>query len=293
MPGPAVKPGPVGYHRATSVPHAVQLLSGYEGTARVIAGGQSLVPMLNMRLIQPDALIDVNKLTELTEVRAAGDATVLGALVRYTAIEQSPLIARRLGLLPMMVRHVGDRQVRNRGTIGGSLAQGDPTGEMPLACLVLGASIRATGPGGQRELPVAELYLGSYATVLDPCEVLTEVVFPPAPAHFAFAEQCRRHNDFAVVSVAAVGDHGPDGTWDAVRVALGGVADQPVLATAASDIASGSRLTDHVIADAAEAALEVADPPSDVRASAEYRRHLVPIYVRRVLTKLRDGRAAS
>jgi carbon-monoxide dehydrogenase medium subunit len=286
----ALKPGPLGYHRATSVSHAVQLLSGYEGTARVIAGGQSLVPMLNMRLIQPDALIDVNQLAELMEARTAGDGTVLGALVRYTTIEQSPLIAERLGLLARMVRHVGDRQVRNRGTIGGSLAQGDPTGEMPLACLVLGASVRITGPAGQRELPVAELYLGSYATVLDPCELLTEVVFPRAPAHFAFAEQCRRHNDFAVVSVAAVGDRGPDGTWSGIRVALGGVADQPVVATAAGDIASGTLLTDEVIADAAQAALEVADPPSDVRASAEYRRHLVPIYVRRVLTELRSGR---
>jgi aerobic carbon-monoxide dehydrogenase medium subunit len=287
--GPAVKPGPLGYHRATSVSHAVQLLSGYEGTARVIAGGQSLVPMLSMRLIQPDALIDVNKLAELAEVRPAGDTTMLGALVRYTTIEQSPLIARRLGLLARMVRHVGDRQVRNRGTIGGSLAQGDPTGEMPLACLALGASVRAVGPTGQRELPVADLYQGSYATVLEPCEVLTEVVFPRAPAHFAFAEQCRRHNDFAVVSVAAVGDRGPDGTWAGIRVALGGVADEPVLAAAAAAIASGSRLTDEVIAGAAEAALEVADPPSDVRASADYRRHLVPIYVRRVLTELRSA----
>jgi carbon-monoxide dehydrogenase medium subunit len=290
--GPAVKPGPLGYHRATSVSHAVQLLSGYEGTARVIAGGQSLVPMLNMRLIQPDALIDVNQLTELTKVRTAGNVTVLGALVRYTTIEQSPLIAERLGLLARMVRHVGDRQVRNRGTIGGSLAQGDPTGEMPLACMVLGASVRVTGPAGQRELPVAELYLGSYATVLDPCELLTDVVFPRAPAHFAFAEQCRRHNDFAVVSVAATGDRGPDGTWAGIRVALGGVADQPVVAAAAGDIASGSRLTDEVIAEAAQAALDVADPPSDVRASADYRRHLVPIYVRRVLTELRDGAGA-
>ena len=123
----ALKPGPLGYHRATSVSHAVQLLSGYEGTARVIAGGD-LVPMLNMRLIQPDALIDVNQLAELMQARTAGDGTVLGALVRYTTIEQSPLIAERLGLLARMVRHVGDRQVRNRGTIGGSLAQGDPTG---------------------------------------------------------------------------------------------------------------------------------------------------------------------
>ncbi len=284
-----MKPGPLGYHRATSVPHAVQLLSAYEGTARVIAGGQSLVPMLNMRLIQPDALIDVNGVAELAGIRTAGDATVLGALVRYTAIEESPLIAERLGLLARMVRHVGDRQIRNRGTIGGSLAQGDPTGEMPLACLVLGARVTVTGPGGRRELPVADLYLGSYATVLEPCEVLTEITFPRAPAHFAFAEQCRRHNDFAVVSVAAVGDRGPDGRWAGVRVGLGGVADQPVLAAAAGAAASGSWLTDDVIAEAAPAALEVADPPSDVRASADYRRHLVPIYVRRVLTQLRGA----
>ena len=282
-----MKPGPLGYHRATSVPHAVQLLAAYDGTARVIAGGQSLVPMLNMRLIQPDALIDVNGVAELAGIRTAGDTTVLGALVRYTAIEESPLIAERLGLLARMVRHVGDRQVRNRGTIGGSLAQGDPTGEMPLACLVLGARVTVTGPDGRRELPVADLYLGSYATVLGPCEVLTEITFPRAPAHFAFAEQCRRHNDFAVVSVAAVGDRGPDGRWTGVRVALGGVADQPVLAAAAGAAASGSRLTDDVIAEAAQAALEVADPPSDVRASADYRRHLIPIYVRRVLTELR------
>ena len=143
-----MKPGPLGYHRADSVPHAVGLLSAYEGTARVIAGGQSLVPMLSMRLIQPDALVDLNGLAELAQTRTAGDATVLGALVRYTTIEQSPVIARRLGLLARMVRHIGDRQVRNRGTIGGSLAQGDPTGEMPLACLVLGASVRVTGPAG-------------------------------------------------------------------------------------------------------------------------------------------------
>ena len=287
-----MKPGPLGYHRADSVPRAVGLLSAYEGTARVIAGGQSLVPMLSMRLIQPDALVDLNGLAELAQTRTAGDETVLGALVRYTTIEQSPVIAGRLGLLARMVRHIGDRQVRNRGTIGGSLAQGDPTGEMPLACLVLGANVRVTGPAGDRELPVADLYQGSYATVLGPCEVLTEVIFPRAPAHFAFAEQCRRHNDFAVVSVAAVGDREPDGTWSSIRVALGGVADQPVLATAAGAIASRSRLPDEAIAEAAEAALEVADPPSDVRASADYRRYLVPVYVRRVLTELRSSAEA-
>lgn len=282
-----MKPGPFGYHQATSAADAVRLLAAYDGTARVIAGGQSLVPMLNMRLIRPDALIDVNRVPGLAEIRTTGDMTALGALVRYTTIEQSPLIAERLGLLARMVRHVGDRQIRNRGTLGGSLAHGDPTAEMPLACLVLGASVTVTGPSGLRELPVADLYQGSYATVLEPCEVLTEIRFPRAPGHFAFAEQCRRHNDFATVSVAAVGDRTPDGTWTRVRVALGGIADQPVLAATAGTIASESRLDDESIADAAQAALEVADPPSDVRASADYRRHLVPVYVRRVLAELR------
>jgi len=138
---------------------------------------------------------------------------------------------------------------------------------------------------------VADLYQGSYATALDPCEVLTEVVFPHAPAYFAFAEQYRRHNDFAVVSVAAAGGRRPDGTWSGIWVALGGVADQPVLATVAGGIVSGSGLQDAAIAEAAEVALQVADPPSDVRASANYRCHLVPIYVRRVLTGLRRSAA--
>lgn len=287
-----MKPAPFGYHRVNSVTDALALLAAYEGSARVIAGGQSLVPMLNMRLIRPDALIDVNGLRDLAEVCPAGEATTVGALVRYTTIERSPVIAERLGLLASMARHVGDRQVRNRGTIGGSLAHGDPTGEMPLACLVLGAAVTVIGPSGPREIPVAGLYQGPYATVLGPGEVLTEVVFPRHPGYFAFAEQCRRHNDFAVVSVAAVGDRQPDGTWTGVRIGLGGVADQPVLAATASAVAAGSRLSNESINEAAEAALEVADPPSDVRASAEYRRHLVPVYVRRVLTELRSAGAA-
>ena len=290
--GPGVKPAPLGYHRAASVADAVSLLAAYEGSARVIAGGQSLMPMLNMRLLRPDALVDVNGLGELAAVRQAGEATALGALVRYTTIERSPMIAERLGLLPEVVRHVGDRQVRNRGTIGGSLAHGDPTGELPLASLVLGATVRVTGPSGRRDIPVAELYQGSYATVLEPDELLTEVVFPRSPPFFAFSEQCRRHNDFAVVSVAAVGDREPDGTWSGVRIGLGGVADQPVLAAAAGAAVSATRLTDESIAHAAQAALDVIDPPSDVRASAEYRRHLVPVYVRRVLTALRSAGSA-
>jgi carbon-monoxide dehydrogenase medium subunit len=160
---------------------------------------------------------------------------------------------------------------------------------MGLACLALGASVRVTGPNGTRQIRVSDLYEASYASVLDPCEVLTEVVVPKAPAHFGFVECCRRHNDFAVVSVACVGDRSEDGRWSAVRIALGGVSDVAVLADAAAAAVEGSLLGDAEIGEAAQAADEVVDPPSDIRASAEYRRHLVPVYVRRALVAMRQS----
>jgi carbon-monoxide dehydrogenase medium subunit len=282
-----VKPAPFAYHRPTSVAEAVVCLGGYAGTARVLAGGQSLVPMLNMRLWRPDALVDINDIDELDDIRIEGDRTILGTLVRYSTVERSPLVAERLPLLSRISRHIGDRQVRNRGTVGGSLVHGDPTGEMPLACLALGAAVIAVGPAGTRRIPVSELYTGSYATVLDPGELVIAVEFPPHPRHVAFQELCRKHNDFAVVSAVATGARTDDGSWQNVRLALGGVADSPVLAEAAGAALSGTVLTDADIDRAAEATLEVIDPPTDIRGSAEYRAHLVPVYVRRVLSELR------
>jgi aerobic carbon-monoxide dehydrogenase medium subunit len=291
-----VKPAPFGYHRAGSVQGAVGLLSAYEGSARVIAGGQSLVPMLNMRLLRPDALIDINGIASLRAVSIAPEAVTLGALVRYSEIERSAQIKQRLPLLSLMVTHIGDRQVRNRGTIGGSLVHGDPTGEMPLACLTLGAFVRVAGGAETptvREIALEDLYETSYASTLDPCEVLTEVVFPASPARAAFAESTRRHNDFAVASVAAVGDVGSDGRWRHVRIGLGGVADCPLLATSAMQAVEGTTLDDAVIAEAARAAAGMTDPPTDIRGTAEYRRHLTSVYVQRVLRQLRDESAVS
>jgi aerobic carbon-monoxide dehydrogenase medium subunit len=291
-----VKPAPFGYHRAGSVQGAVGLLSAYEGSARVIAGGQSLVPMLNMRLLRPDALIDINGIASLRDVSITPEAVTLGALVRYSEIERSAQIKQRLPLLSLMVTHIGDRQVRNRGTIGGSLVHGDPTGEMPLACLTLGAFVRVAGGAETptvREIALEDLYETSYASTLDPCEVLTEVVFPASPARAAFAESTRRHNDFAVASVAAVGDVGSDGRWRHVRIGLGGVADCPLLATSAMQAVEGTTLDDAVIAEAARAAAGMTDPPTDIRGTAEYRRHLTSVYVQRVLRQLRDESAVS
>jgi CO/xanthine dehydrogenase FAD-binding subunit len=286
-----VKPAAFAYHRPTTVAEAVAALGEHEGAARVLAGGQSLVPMLNMRLWRPAALVDINDVDELDDITVDGDRTVLGALTRYTTVERSEVVAQRLPLLARVVRHIGDRQVRNRGTVGGALVQGDPTGEMPLACLVLGAVVTAVGPRGTRRIPLAEFYTGSYATALELDELVTAVEFPRHPQHVAFGEMCRKHNDFAVLSVVATGDRDDDGRWRNVRIALGGVADTPVLAAAAGEVLAGTELTDADLRAAAQAALGVIDPPTDVRATAEYRRHLVPVYVRRVLTELRAAGA--
>jgi len=280
------------YHRVGALAEAVQLLADYDGGARVLAGGQSLVPMMNMRLWRPAALVDINGLDELARIEVEGDETVVGALVRYADIETAPEIAERLPLLRTMVGYVGDRQVRNRGSIGGSLAQGDPTGEMPLACLVLGARVRVEGPGGARWIPAEELYEGSYAPRLALDELITRIAFPRHPRHHAFREVCRRHNDFALLSVAGVGERRADGTWQGLRIGLGGVHETPVLAASSMARLEGSRLEDPDIAAAAAAAVEAIDPPSDIRASAEYRAHLVPRYVAKVLGDLRAAAAA-
>jgi carbon-monoxide dehydrogenase medium subunit len=288
-----MKAGPFDYVRPGSVGEALQVLDDHAGAARVLAGGQSLVPMLHMRLMQVSALVDINRLDELADIRAEGATTVLGPLVRYAAIERSPIVSERLPLLQCMVGYVGDPQVRNRGTLGGSLAQADPTGEMPLACLALDATVVAASVSGRREIPVDDFLDSAYATTLEPEEMITEVRFPAAPDSFAFLERGRKHNDFAVLSIAVLGRSGADGRWSDLRIALGGVNDRAVLATRAAGLLDGTALEDEAIADAAQAALEVVDPPSDVRGSAEYRRHLVPIYVRRALAKLRDDKEGT
>lgn len=275
------------YHRAVNLAEAVQYLEDYDGDARVLAGGQSLAPMLNMRLWRPAALIDINGIGELTRIALDGETVRIGALVRHTEIEDSPVVAKRQPLLTAMVGYVGDRQVRNRGTIGGSLVQGDPTGEMPLACLMLGAEIGVIGPKGSRSIPMKFFYAGAYAARIEADELLTEIRFAQHPSHYAFHEFCRRHNDFAVLSVAVTGEISAEGLWRNIHIGLGGVHGTPVLAEESMAGIEGSRLSDEDIAMAGEAALGAIEPPSDVRASAEYRAYLVPRYVTRALRDLR------
>jgi carbon-monoxide dehydrogenase medium subunit len=283
-----MKSAPFSYERPASVQEALELLHRGDGGARVLAGGQSLAPMLQMRLMQVETLIDINPLPGLDGVSADGAVTVFGPLVRYAALERLPIVSERLPLLQCVVGYVGDRQVRNRGTIGGSLAQADPTGEIPLACLALDATVVALSISGRREIGIDEFLVSSYATALEPEEMITEIRFPLAPERFAFLECTRKHNDFAVINVAVVGRRDGGGRWSGVRIALGGVSDRVVLAVEAAAALERTALEDEAVLEAGHMALTACDPPDDVRASAEYRRHLIPIYVRRALQRLRD-----
>jgi carbon-monoxide dehydrogenase medium subunit len=282
-----VKPSRFAYYRPSSVSEAVATLHAHDGAARVLAGGQSLAPMLNMRLWRPDALVDINEIDDLDHIDVDGESTVIGALVRYSTVERSAILSERLPLLVEMVGHIGDRQIRNRGTIGGALVHADPTGEVLLACLVLNATVVIRSLAGERRIPATQLYDGAYSTVLAADELVTAVEFGRSPTHHAFGEICRKHHDFAVVSVAVCGDLAADGTWHDVRVGLGGVADTALRLSDAETLLTGTRLADEEIAAAAVLALDVIDPPDDIRASAEYRRHLTPIQIERVLRDLR------
>ena len=285
-----MKPAPFEYRRAESLQEAVTLLADYEGLARVLAGGQSLVPMLHMRLMRPALIIDINRIPGLDRIAAAGAATRIGALVRYSSLERSPVIGERLPLVMSATRRIGDRQVRNRGTLGGSLSQADPTGEMPLVSLALNATVCALSVRGLRKIPIADFLTGSYETSLASDELVTEVEFPPAPQVCTLSEVTRKHNDFAVLGVAVTATPADGRHWTGVRVALSGVSDHAVVATRAGELLEGTELSDEAIAGAADACQEIIDPPDDVRASAEYRRHLVGVHVARALRHIRDER---
>jgi carbon-monoxide dehydrogenase medium subunit len=288
-----MKPPPFAYFRATSVDEALDALSRHEGDAKLLAGGQSLIPMLNMRLVSPAMVIDINGIAALSGIRVADGEVRIGAMVRYSVVERSVDVMGALPLLSAAMRLIGDRQIRNRGTVGGSLAHGDPTSETAVASLALGARVVIAGPGGLREVPLSGLYLGPYMTVLKPTEMIVEVIYPDASdMHWGFAEHCRRHGDFAVVGVAGIGKRNADGTWTGVRIALGGVAPTPILAAQAGASLEGTRLEPEAISRAGRLASEETDPPSDGKATAEYRRHLLPVYVERVLSKM-DSRGAA
>jgi aerobic carbon-monoxide dehydrogenase medium subunit len=275
-----VKPVPFTYLRARSLDEALAGLDA-EGEAKILAGGQSLVPLLNMRLVRPTALVDINGVPGLEEIRAAPHGgLVIGALVRHTDLLASPLVRARAPLLATATAHIGHRAIRNRGTLGGSLAHADPAAELPAAIVALDATLTLVGPGARRRVAGREFFRGPLTTALGPREILTEIEIPgPAAPAWGFAELARRPGDFALAGVAAVLEPAPDdrpGCASARLVAFG-VADTPLRLSTAEAHLAGARLDAGLARAAGERAAAGCAPPDDVHASGAYRRHLVAV----------------
>jgi carbon-monoxide dehydrogenase medium subunit len=289
-----MKPAPFEYLRARSVEEALAGLAAHGPEAKLLAGGQSLVPMLNFRLLEPKALVDINAIAGLDQIREEAGAVRIGALARHRAVETSLLIAARLPVLAASMAHVAHFAIRNRGTFGGSLAHADPAAEIPLVARLLDARIRTASPSGGRTIAARDFFLSALTTCLAPDEIIMEVELPCSPpgAGWAFEEVSRRPGDFAVAMVAAVVSV-EAGRVTQARLALGGVAMTPIRAEAAETLLAGQALSPDVIAAAAAAAArDAADPPSDLHGSADYRRHLVEVLTRRALAAA-AGRATG
>jgi aerobic carbon-monoxide dehydrogenase medium subunit len=281
-----VKPPRFDYHAPSTVEQAVALLARYGGDAKVLAGGQSLMPMLNFRLARPAALIDVNRIPALAYIREDDGTVAFGAMTRQRAIEFSPVVAQRLPLLLEATRWVGHLPIRSRGTIGGSIAHADPSAEYPAVLTALDGAVIVQGPKGRRTVRPAELFETYLTTRLAADELLVEVRLPasPAGAGYAFEEFARRHGDFAIVGIAAlvVGDGARCAT---ARLACAGAGPVPVRLRAAEEILEADGLGEAAIAAAAARVAQLVDPDTDVHASADYRRHLARVLTTRALRR--------
>lgn len=282
-----MKPAPFEYAAPESVEEALSLLEEHGETGKILSGGQSLGPLLNMRLASPEVLIDINRLNELSYLRHRDDNLEIGALARQRAIERSPVIEQKWPLLYEAAPYIGHATLRNRGTICGSIAHADPAAELPAIATALDAQLRIRGPEGERITSPDEFFVSYMTTNLEPEELLVEARFPPPQpwTGHAWMEIARRHGDFALVGVAAVLTLREDGTCSAARLVYTGVAPVPFDAQEAADQLVGEQPTEELFATAAERAAESSDPGSDVHASAAYRRHLVRVLTRRALRK--------
>jgi aerobic carbon-monoxide dehydrogenase medium subunit len=286
-----VKPPQFAYHAPRSVDEALALLARYGGDAKVLAGGQSLVPLLNFRLTRPAALVDLNGIPSLAGIRETDGVVTLGAMTRQRAIEFSPVVARRVPLLAEATKLVGHLPTRSRGTIGGSVAHADPAAEYPAVLTALDADIVVRGPHGERTLKPGAFFQTYLTTTLAPDEIVTEIRVPAtsARAGWAFEEFSRRCGDFAIVGIAAVIE-GEGVRCTKAHLATAGAGPVPVRLRAAEEILESRGLGDAAIQAAATRAVELVEPDSDIHATAAYRRQLTEVLteraVRRAITRL-------
>jgi carbon-monoxide dehydrogenase medium subunit len=269
-------PAPFDYEVAESVEHAISLLGSRDDT-KVLAGGHSLLPLLRLRLARPSLLVDVGRLDDLSYVRDAGDSIAIGALTRHHDVVNAPLLHEHNPLVAYAAGLIGDPQVRHRGTIGGSLAHGDPASDLPAVALALDCEIDIAGPGGVRTVPAAEFFLGVFQTAVGVDELVTEVRVPKQSGDhvWSYLKFRRRAQDWATVGVAAVAKRSNGGVQDAA-ISLVSMGATPLRAAAAEAAWNAGE-------DPGAVAAEGTDPPSDTNGSADYRRHLVQVLVRRAV----------
>lgn len=283
-----MKPAPLRYHAPRSLAEATELLAELGDEAKVLAGGQSLIPMMNHRLATPRNLVDIGRVPELRGWSAEPTGLRLGALVRQRDVEMEPEIARRCPLLRQAIAHVAHVQIRSRGTVCGSLAHADPAAELPAVAVALGATLVAERRGGSRSVAAEDFFRSYFTTALEPDEVLTEVRLPPAEGTFgAFAEVAARRGDFALVGAAVVLGFEDDEVSSA-RVVCAGVASSPFRAAGSEAALLRRRLGDETLLDAQYATADGMSPPEDVHATAAYRRTVAGVLVRRCLVAIRQ-----
>jgi CO/xanthine dehydrogenase FAD-binding subunit len=284
-----MKPAPFEYQAPGSLEAALDLLARHGGEAKLLAGGQSLIPVMNFRLAEPSLLVDINKLADLDFIRRDDDGGLrIGALTRQRRLERDPLVAERAPLLHETVPWVAHPQIRNRGTIGGSLAHADPAAELPAVAVALNARLRLQRAGGERWVDARDFFAGLFTTALEPDEILTEIALPSLPplTGWAFLEVARRHGDYAQIGVAALVTLDGSGRCREARLVYLSAGDRPVEAREAARLLSGQEISPEVIAAAADkASRDEIDPAGDVHASAEFKRHLARVLTGRVLRK--------
>lgn len=286
-----MKPAPFRYYAPTSIAEALELMRLHAPDSRPLAGGQSLLPMMNFRLARPTVLVDLNRVADLAYIRDAGDQLAIGAMTRERAIETSDLVARLAPLLHQATGHIAHLPIRSRGTIGGSIANADPAAEYPATVLALAAELVLRSTRGERRMAAADFFRGVLTTAIEPDELLVEIRVPKAPARAgsAFVEISRRHGDFALVGIAAEVTLDGGGRIATTRLGACGVGAKPARLVAAEKALAGATPDARAFEAAGAAAAAEIEPSSDLHAVADYRRRLASVLTRRALANAVDA----
>jgi aerobic carbon-monoxide dehydrogenase medium subunit len=274
------------YVAPKTLSEALAVLAQKGEDAKILAGGHSLIPAMKLRLAQPAMLVDLGRIKDLAYIREEGDRILIGAMSTHYQIESSTALKESCPLLPDCASHIGDAQVRNKGTIGGSLAHADPAGDWPAAVIALRGELIVSGPNGDRSIRADDFFVDLLTTALQPGEILREIRIPKPIERFGHSYQKVHHpaSGFAVVGVAVNLGLGADGTCSEASIGVTGVASKPYRATGVESALTGKRLDDATIASAAAKVCDGVDANSDLYASEEYRRHLAQVYTRRAVT---------